>query len=123
MKDMTVMVVYENQKTRKMIQDALKFYVSGKAVAFSSVAAAWRYLSTQEVGAIICDAWISEMTVPEFISMVRSQYPQIIIIIMATDSRKKSAALAAGADFFLQKPFSMKELVEMLARNTELKAS
>jgi two-component system, OmpR family, response regulator len=73
------------------------------------------YLEKEKPALIILDNKLPDGFGVDFISYVKKSYPNIrIIMISGFDASVKDVALVNGADIFLEKPFSKKELCESI---------
>jgi len=65
------------------------------------------YLETHKPAVILLDNKLPDGFGVDFISYVKKKYPAIKIIMISGFSTARDVAMANGADFFLDKPFSL----------------
>ena len=113
MNNTSVLVVEDDQSIRNLLETTLKSH-NYKFYTAPDGASAIREASTHNPDVIFLDLGLPDMDGVEIIRKVRSWSNVPIIVISArTDDDDKLAALDAGADDYLTKPFS---IVELLAR-------
>ncbi len=113
MNNTSVLVVEDDQSIRNLLETTLKSH-NYKFYTAPDGASAIREASTHNPDVIFLDLGLPDMDGVEIIRKVRSWSNVPIIVISArTDDDDKIAALDAGADDYLTKPFS---IVELLAR-------
>lgn len=105
------LIVEDDSKIRNFIKFSLKsqeYY----CLEASTGKAALDIISTEPVTTIILDLGLPDMDGLEIIKQVRSFSDVPIIVVSARDQDiEKVEALDAGADDYLSKPFSIKELL------------
>lgn len=81
------------------------------------------YLQQEQPTVLILDNKLPDGFGLDFIPFVKNNYPAIkIIMISGFDASAEDAALASGADIFLQKPFTRDQLyqaIRQLIQDTE----
>ena len=119
---------YTETKTKKVliVEDEgdmcllLNILLNGKDMELEHVqnlVAAEEYLKTQQPSVIILDNKLPDGYGIDFISYVKSKYPQIkIIMITGFDASAKDVAIENGADIFLEKPFTRDELYQSIVK-------
>ena len=113
MNNTSVLVVEDDQSIRNLLETTLKSH-NYKFYTAPDGASAIREASTHNPDVIFLDLGLPDMDGVEIIRKVRSWSNVPIIVISArTDDDDKIAALDAGADDYLTKPFS---IVQLLAR-------
>ena len=109
-----ILVVEDDGTVRNLITTTLKSNEYRFLTAFngeSAIAAA----STQQPGIVLLDLGLPDMDGVEVIRRIRSWSQMPIIVISArSEDADKIAALDAGADDYLTKPFSVAELLARL---------
>ena len=82
-----------------------------------NLAAAEEYLQNEQPAVVILDNRLPDGYGIEFIPVLKNLYPAIkIIAISGIDMEAKDAALEAGADIFLEKPFTRSQVYESIHR-------
>ena len=81
----------------------------------STILGAQEYLSEQEPTVIILDNKLPDGFGVDFITYLKSKYPQIkIIMISGFDAAAKDVAMENGADIYLEKPFTKSQLYDAI---------
>ncbi|MGC4039004.1 MAG: response regulator [Chitinophagaceae bacterium] len=80
----------------------------------NSILTADEYLEKRNPDLIILDNKLPDGFGVDFISYIRNKYPSLKIIMISGFSSVKDVALENGADFFLEKPFSLDQLHEAI---------
>ncbi len=76
-----------------------------------TIAAAQEYLEKEAPSIIILDNKLPDGLGVDFISYIKKNYPATkIVMISGYAAKSKSTALENGADIFLEKPFTQKQL-------------
>ena len=98
----------------------LNILLNGKDMELEHVQnllAAEEYLKTHQPSVIILDNKLPDGYGIDFISYVKSKYPQIkIIMITGYDASAKDVAIENGADIFLEKPFTRDQLYQSIVK-------
>jgi DNA-binding NtrC family response regulator len=114
------------QKTKKVliIEDEgdmcllLNIMLNGKEMELDhvkSLASAEEYLQKEQPPVVILDNKLPDGFGIDFISHIKSNYPDIkIIMISGFDGSAKDVALYNGADIFLEKPFTKNQLYDAI---------
>lgn len=96
----------------------LNIMLNGKDMELDHVknlAAAETYLQEQQPAVLILDNKLPDGFGLDFIPFIKSNYPSIkIIMISGYDASAEDAALASGADVFMQKPFTREQLYQAI---------
>lgn len=80
-----------------------------------NLSAAEEYLQKEQPAVLILDNKLPDGFGIDFIPFIKSNYPSIkIIMISGYDASAEDAALASGADIFLQKPFKREDLFKSI---------
>lgn len=109
---MTFLIVEDDLKIRKFINFSLKSQEYDCIEAATGKEAMSLIATQQNLKAIILDLGLPDMDGLDIIKQVREFSDIPIIVVSARDQDKeKVEALDAGADDYLTKPFSMKELL------------
>ena len=89
-----------------------------QSIAVNSLAEAKRYLQANEPTLIFLDNKLSDGFGMDHIHLFKEIYPSMkIIMITASDNfEDKEKALDEGADYFINKPFSVKTILEGIER-------
>ena len=74
------------------------------------------YLQKNKPSVILLDNKLPDGFGVDFISYVKQKYPTIKIIMISGFSTARDVAMANGADAFLEKPFSMKNVNDAIDR-------
>lgn len=109
--DLSILVVDDDEA----ILELLELFLAEKGyevVARSNAPEGLEALGQRSFDLVLSDIHMAEMDGFEFLRIVRSRHPDIGIILMTghTDEYPMSKALAAGADGYLTKPFSLGKL-------------
>jgi CheY-like chemotaxis protein len=73
-------------------------------------------LQQQRFTAIITDYNMPGATGLDVVALARSQSPTVPIVLLSADSNIQTAALAAGAHYFVHKPFAVEDLTQLVRR-------
>lgn len=112
-----VLIVDGEAPVRMLLRVFLKMYVPEEMiVTVSDGAEALTYLSAHNVRLIITDNQMPHLTGLELTQIVKARHPETCIILLSGDLLHdiESSARAAGADYFLSKPFSVDQLRQIL---------
>ncbi|MFN8449206.1 MAG: response regulator [Anaerolineae bacterium] len=112
-----LLLIEDDSDLRRVIREAVE--IEGYQVTIASDAEEALALlagNFAPVG-IMCDITLPRMSGLDFLSQIRQnpQWSSVAIIAMSGTEKMKQAALDAGADYFLVKPFSFHELFDVLA--------
>jgi DNA-binding response OmpR family regulator len=109
----TVLVVDDDPTFCAIMAEILKMYSAHVLTAFSAEEAI-ALLETTTPDLILTDVMMPEVDGLTFVRRIRSEEPYarvpVIVVSAGVTSREQAAALQAGADSFLPKPFSLRDL-------------
>lgn len=94
---------------------ALNLVLSGKKLELdfvNSLLSAEEYLHKNHPALVILDNKLPDGFGVDFISYIKKKYPAIKIIMISGFGSARDVALSNGADWFIEKPFSMGEVNE-----------
>ncbi len=113
---MSIVVVDDDTAVRKLIVDVMKFSVNRDVVSFSNGLSAWNYLSQDngKTDIIISDVDMPDMDGLQLLSKVMEHDSEKIMIMMSGNSDYKENSIKSGAKLFLNKPFRIKELFNIV---------
>jgi DNA-binding NtrC family response regulator len=98
----------------------LNILLNGKDMELDHVkdlASAEAYLAKEQPSVVILDNKLPDGFGVDFISHIKSNYPQIkIIMISGFDGAAKDVAMENGADTFLEKPFTRDQLYSSITK-------
>ena len=101
------MLVVEDQGEMCLILDLILSERKFKSDYVSNLLDADEYLQKNKPSLIFLDNKLPDGYGVDFISYVKKKYPKIKIIMMTGYGTARDVALENGADFFLEKPFSL----------------
>jgi DNA-binding response OmpR family regulator len=108
-----VLVVDDDPTFCAIMAEILKMYSAHVLTAFSAEEAI-ALLETTTPDLILTDVMMPEVDGLTFVRRIRSEEPYarvpVIVVSAGVTSREQAAALQAGADSFLPKPFSLRDL-------------
>ena len=108
---MLFLIVEDDRQIRKFINFSLRSQ-EHDCIEAATGKEAMRLITTQNLVAIILDLGLPDMDGVELIKQVREFSDIPIVVVSARDQdNEKVEALDAGADDYLTKPFSIKELL------------
>jgi CheY-like chemotaxis protein len=107
-----VVVIDDDRFVRDLTIHTIEYGVNRKVTAFESGLKAWQFVldHPQDVNVIIADANIPDMDGFELLSEIKSNYPEIAIILTTSNPHFEQKACSLGADAFLLKPFCIDDL-------------
>ncbi len=126
-----VLVVEDNPHVSKLIRDGLRgaghrTFGAGLAFNFRTAAngvAALEILASERFDALIIDVYMPILDGASVIEQVRAN-PEIeslpIIAVSAGGERAREFAMGAGADFFLDKPMRLRQIIETMQKLIDL---
>jgi two-component system phosphate regulon sensor histidine kinase PhoR len=113
--DVKIIVVDDDQPTRDLVVDILKYSVNRDVLPFENGLVAWRYIeSGNDVDIVIHNVDIPEMGGFELLAKIKDKYPGIICVMMSGSPSSEKSAEKLGADAFLSKPFNMNDLFDIV---------
>ena len=101
------MLVVEDQGEMCLILDLILSERKFKPDYVNNLLDADEYLQKNKPSLIFLDNKLPDGYGVDFISYVKKKYPKIKIIMMTGFGTARDVALENGADFFLEKPFSL----------------
>ena len=104
------MLVVEDQGEMCLILDLILSERKFKPDYVSNLLDADEYLQKNKPSLIFLDNKLPDGYGVDFISYVKKKYPKIKIIMMTGFGTARDVALENGADFFLEKPFSLENV-------------
>ncbi len=111
----TVLVVDDDPTFCAIMGEILKMY-NARVFTANSAEEAIGVLETTAPDLILTDVMMPEVDGLTFVRRIRAEHPYarvpVIVVSAGVSSREQAAALQAGADSFLPKPFSLKDLRE-----------
>jgi len=109
----TVLVVDDDPTFCGIMAEILKMYRARVFIA-TSAEEAIAILEKMTPDLILTDVMMPEVDGLTFVRQIRAEGPSarvpVIVVSAGVSSREQAAALQAGADSFLPKPFSLKDL-------------
>ncbi len=115
-----LLLIDDNADLRKVLREAVE--INGFAVTMARNAEEALELLNGgfQPAIIICDLALPRMNGLEFASMIREnpRWASVMLIAMSGNITSRDAALEAGADHYLVKPFSFQELFDLLDQAT-----
>ncbi len=112
----SLLLIEDDSDLRKVICEALEIDGYQVTIAYS----AEEGLALLEAGylpaVIMCDIILPHMSGLEFLKQIRKNFlwSRIVFIAMSGTENTRQAALDGGANHYLVKPFSFRELFDML---------
>lgn len=112
-----ILVIEDNSDLTTVLKQLLE-YVGFNVYSAIDGESAWRLLQSHTFtpDAILCDLTLPDISGLEFLLRIRqdSVYAQSYFVAMSGHVSEKKEALAAGANAYLPKPFSLEELEQIL---------
>ena len=108
------MLVVEDQGEMCLVLDMILSERNLKPDYVNNLLDADEYLEKHKPSVIILDNKLPDGFGVDFITYVKKKYPAIKIIMISGFSTARDVALNNGADFFLEKPFSMENVNEAI---------
>lgn len=113
-----ILIVDDEPKFAENLKIFLDESLPFKAVIFSyeNSETAWEFMKLvgTSIDLLITDIEMPKMDGRELLKKIKTKYPIIKTIMMSGHPNGKAIAEEAGANIFLKKPFSMKELKEVI---------
>jgi DNA-binding NtrC family response regulator len=77
---------------------------------------AWEKINRERFDLVITDIKMPGMNGIELLSQIKKHYPDLEVIVMTAfgSEDKKEEAMRSGATFYLEKPFEMKEIKQVV---------
>ena len=104
------MLVVEDQGEMCLILDLILSERKFKPDYVNNLLDADEYLQKNKPSVIFLDNKLPDGFGVDFITYVKKKYPKIKVIMISGYSTARDVALANGADIFLEKPFSLKNV-------------
>ncbi len=109
-------LVVEDQGEISLILEMILSERNFKLDHVSNLLDADAYLETHKPSVILLDNKLPDGFGVDFISYVKKKYPEVKIIMISGFSTARDVAIANGADFFLDKPFSIEMVNDAIDR-------
>ncbi len=110
-----IMVVDDDVQFRSMAQTLLTHQTSSNVLSFENGRAALSYLEMKNnIDIILSDINMPEMNGLELLTRIKQKYPNKTCILMSGDPTNETAARAMGADAYINKPFHINEITQLL---------
>ncbi|HVU11921.1 MAG TPA: response regulator [Phototrophicaceae bacterium] len=111
-----LLLIDDNADLRKVLREAVEINGFDVTMARSAEEALDLLNGGFQPAIIICDLALPRMNGLQFASAVRAhpQWASILFIAMSGNTTSRDAALEAGANHYLVKPFSFQELFDLL---------
>ena len=110
------MLVVEDQGETCLMLDLILSERKFELNYVNSLLDADEYLGKNQPSMIILDNKLPDGFGVDFISYVKKKYPKIKIIMISGFSTARDVAMENGADAFLEKPFSLDNVIEVIDR-------
>ena len=117
--DLNVLVVDDEEPIRQVVVDFFTMFGAKNIFTAENGVEAIRTVFNERIDLMISDNDMPEMTGMELLLEIRkcnNQYVKNIPIVIMSGYDIKQEAEIAGADAFLQKPFSLSKLKEMVEK-------
>ena len=108
------MLVVEDQGEMCLILDLILTDRKFESDYVNNLLDADEYLETHKPSAIILDNKLPDGFGVDFITYVKKKYPGIKIIMISGFGTARDVAMENGADYFLEKPFSLENVNQAL---------
>ena len=108
------MLVVEDQGEMCLILDLILTDRKFESDYVNNLLDADEYLETHKPSAIILDNKLPDGFGVDFITYVKKKYPAIKIIMISGFGTARDVAMENGADYFLEKPFSLENVNQAL---------
>jgi CheY-like chemotaxis protein len=111
-----LLLIEDDSDLRKVIQEAVEIDGYQVTLAYNAEEALALLNDGYLPTVIMCDITLPHMSGLDFLKQIRKNifWSRIVIIAMSGTEKMQQAALDAGATYFLVKPFSFRELFDML---------
>lgn len=108
----SVVVVDDNAMFRDIAKEWLSHSFNDRVAVFQDGRSAWNHLkASATVDIVVSDVTMPGMNGFDLISRVKRRYPRRICILISGNPENEAFAKSSGADVFMAKPFSMRDLV------------
>jgi two-component system, OmpR family, response regulator len=112
----TKMLVVEDQGEMCLVLDMILSDRNLEVDYVNNLLAADEYLEKNKPSVIILDNQLPDGFGVDFITYIKKKYPEIKIIMISGFGTARDVALENGADVFLEKPFSLDNVNEAIAK-------
>lgn len=111
-----LLLIEDDSDLRKVIQEAIEIDGYRVTIAYNAEEALVLLDDGYLPAVIMCDITLPHMSGLDFLRRIRKNilWTRIVVIAMSGTEKTRQAALDAGATYFLVKPFSFRELFDML---------
>ena len=110
-----IAVVEDDQLVRDFVVDALEFSTNRKIFTFDSGFAAWQHIqSARTIHIVFADVHVPDMDGLELTARIKAARPDVICILASGNPSDEHAAMDAGADAFLLKPYGINDLFALV---------
>ena len=115
---MNVLVVDDDKTIRNLVAEMIEIKFSRNVETFADGLSARQAIENEfnNFDLVITDCEMPGIDGLELTERIKKCYPDIRVIVISGRHNKESAALEAGADSFLKKPFSFDDLAETIRR-------
>lgn len=113
MQKFRVAVIDDDGLIRRFVATTMLRVSCTDVVSFEDGSAAWEWMQfNPEFDIVISDVEMPGMNGIELLGRIRERFPDKVCIIISSNRYYKAAALASGANGFLEKPFSVHDLLD-----------
>lgn len=112
----TKMLVVEDQGEMCLVLDMILSDRNLEVDYVNNLLAADEYLEKNKPSVIFLDNQLPDGFGVDFITYIKKKYPEIKIIMISGFGTARDVALENGADVFLEKPFSLDNVNEAIAK-------
>jgi CheY-like chemotaxis protein len=110
-----IVVVDDDLQFRSITAKLLTHRIGEMVVSFESGDELLSHLRAKNhVDIILSDINMPEMSGFELLGLIKKQFPEKKCVMMSGDPQNEKTALASGADAFINKPFQIQEITELL---------
>lgn len=111
----TVAVVDDNPLFLDMATEWLAFSFENRVKAFGDGRSAWDHLKQGDsADIIVSDVNMPGMSGLDLLARIKGRFPNKICILVSGNPENENAAASMGADKFMAKPFSMRDLIRTM---------
>lgn len=102
---------------RDFIVNVMMYSVNRDVLAFDGAADLKRFIRKNgAVNIVVSDAHLPDAPEFELLKMIKATSPSTYFIVLSGDPTVEAAAAALGADAFLAKPFTLRDLFSIVER-------
>ncbi|MFZ5572515.1 MAG: response regulator [Thermodesulfobacteriota bacterium] len=110
-----IMVVDDDVQFRSMAKTLLTYQMRGDVLSCENGQAALSHLEMKNnIDIILSDINMPEMNGLELLTRIKQKYPNKTCILMSGDPTNEKTAREMGADAYINKPFHINEIAELL---------